>query len=242
MVNYRNRRVIKAQRKVDVERTREFRDLPDFNDLPKADSCRLIDFDRAKVLALETTDPPQYFLVVLGTKPFPNMEVRLVPRKYVQQPEYWGIEVVGSLPSGGGPDPTAPYVASIPLANITGTKGIEVIGATRSEWRDIPPVGPPADCYEWSAWHNRQPPGPVRLHVQGKCKFPTEGYSAELRFHEPQGINPRDLLLDLIIREPKDPVLPVVTEVDVRYEEETDAEYETVTILGYASMPVQVVW
>jgi hypothetical protein len=231
---------------VDEEGTREVKDLPweeadSFNDLPKAGSCRLIDFERAKVLALKTTDPPQYFLVVLGTKPFPNMEVSLVPRTYVQQPEYWGIEVVGLLPGGGGPDPTAPYVAAIPLAGITGTKGIEVIGARHSETREIPPVGLTADCDEWYAWHDRMPGGPATLIVTGKCTFPTEGYLAELRRHEPQGINPRDLLLDLEIREPKDPVLPVVTKVDLRYEEETDAEYDTATILGYASIRVQEV-
>jgi hypothetical protein len=60
-----------------------------------------------------------------------------VPLIYIQQPEYWGIEVVGCLPGIGLPE--APYTISIPLDGITGTKGIEVIGATRSEKREFPP-------------------------------------------------------------------------------------------------------
>jgi hypothetical protein len=85
------------------------------------------------------------------------------------------------------------------------------------------------------------PPGPSVLRVVGKCEFPTAGYSVELRRSEPQGINPRDLLLDLIVHEPTGLVAEVITEVDVEYQEETDAEYDTVTIRGYASVPVEVV-
>ena len=63
------------------------------------------------------------------------------------------------------------------------------------------------------------------LHV------PTGGYTVELRPHEPQGINPRDLLLDKVVVEPTGPVPDVITDVEVRYEEITDVEYDTVTIL-----------
>jgi hypothetical protein len=34
----------------------------------------------------------------------------------------------------------------------------------------------------------------------------------------------------------------VITEVDAVYQEETHTEYETVTIRGYVSVPVEVVW
>lgn len=87
------------------------------------------------------------------------------------------------------------------------------------------------DCRNWSAWHDHQPPGPQTLHVHGECEFPTEGYTVELRKHEPQGINPRDLLLDLIVYEPSGVVAQVITVEEVRYTEETDFEYDTVTIL-----------
>ena len=111
-------------------------------DLPKADSQRLIDFERAQILTLESF-PPQFVLRVRGTKPFLNMEVELVPLVFIQQPEYWGIEVVGRLPCGIGLPALAPYDVSIPLSGIMGTKGIEVIGATRSKRIELPPTTGP---------------------------------------------------------------------------------------------------
>jgi hypothetical protein len=60
-------------------------------DLPKADSQRLLDFERAQILTLESF-PPQFVLRVTGTKPFLNMEVQLVPLVFIQQPETLAIE------------------------------------------------------------------------------------------------------------------------------------------------------
>jgi hypothetical protein len=214
--------------------------MREYEELPRAESSRLINFDEAEIVTLESF-PPQYVLVVRGTKPYLNMEVDLVPLVYVRQPEYWGIEVVGRLRSGIGLTALAPYTVSIPLAGSTGTKGVEVVGASRSEKIEVPPVEPRRDCYDWSAWHDRQPVGPSVLYVRGKCEFPTAGYSVELEYHAPQGINPRDLLLNMVVHEPADPVADVITDVDVNYEEETDFEYDTVTILGYTSVPVEVV-
>jgi hypothetical protein len=124
--------------------------LREFTNLPAAQSCRLIDFDTVEVLVLESF-PPQYVLVVTGTKPYRNMKVDLVPLVYIRQPEYWGIEVVGCL-SGIGLPSTAPYTVSVPLAGITGTQGIEVIGATKSEKREIPPVEPPGESGLFRHW------------------------------------------------------------------------------------------
>ena len=99
-----------------------------------------------------------------------------------------------------------------------------------------------AECSNWSAWHGSRPPAPPVLTVAGECEFPTAGYSVELRRHEPQGINPRDLLLDLVVHEPTGPVAQVITTVESRYEEETDFEYESVTILPDGpSIPVEKV-
>lgn len=212
-----------------------------FEGLPKARSFRLIDFEQAEVVTLESF-PPQYVLVVKGTKPYLNMRVELLPLVYIRQPEYWGIEVVGRLRGGIGLPALAPYTASTPLAGITGTAGIEVIGATRSERIKVPPAEDAGNCRDWSAWHDHQPPGPAVLHVHGECEFPTAGYSVELRRTEPQGINPKDLLLDLIVSEPTGPAAQVITKLEARYSEETDVEYETVTILPDGpSMPVQEV-
>jgi hypothetical protein len=115
-----------------------------FQDLPKPASHSLIDFERAEVWSLATPAvlgfPPQFGLGVTGITPFLDMEVELVPLVFTRQPEYWGIEVVGRLRGGGeiGAAAVEPYAVSIPLSGITGTKGVEVIGATRSEKIEVP--------------------------------------------------------------------------------------------------------
>jgi hypothetical protein len=112
--------------------------LREFEALPHASSCRLIDCEQAEVRPCIVSGT--YILIVRGTKPYLNMEVSLIPLVYFRQPDFWGIEVTGCLPGGiGVASPTAPYVASLPLNGIIGTQGIEVIGATRSEKISIPP-------------------------------------------------------------------------------------------------------
>lgn len=105
---------------------------------PTPSSLRLIDFSRAEVRPGFVTGT--YILIVSGTKPYLNMTVRLSPRIYIRRPEYWGIEVIGSLPGMGLPA-TAPYSVSLPLDGILGTKGIEVIGARKTKRFDVPPKG-----------------------------------------------------------------------------------------------------
>jgi hypothetical protein len=107
----------------------------DFKDLPEAKTCRIIDFEQSQIIS----GVAGWSLIVSGTKPYVNMEVFLSPFFYVSQPEYWGIEVAACLPGVGLPA-EAPYNVSILLNGITGTKGIEVIGATRSEKMDVPPL------------------------------------------------------------------------------------------------------
>lgn len=75
--------------------------IREYERLPHARSYRLIDFEEAEVRTLESL-PPQYILVVRGTKPYVNMRVKLEPLIYVRQPEYWGIEVVGRIRGGIG--------------------------------------------------------------------------------------------------------------------------------------------
>lgn len=116
--------------------------MEEYEVLPKADSHRLIDFERAEILTLESF-PPQFVLTVSGEKPYMNMEVGLEPLVYIRQPEYWGIEVVGHLPGGIGLPVVTPYTVSIPLSGIMGTRGVEVIGGTRSEKMDVPGEEPP---------------------------------------------------------------------------------------------------
>jgi hypothetical protein len=111
--------------------------LREFETLPQPSSIRLIDFEEAEVRPGIVSGT--YILIVKGTKPYLNMKVNLIPLVYIRQPEYWGIEVIGSLPGGIGLPATAPYIASLSLNGTVGTQGIEVIGATRSEQISVPP-------------------------------------------------------------------------------------------------------
>ena len=111
-----------------------------FLNAPTSSSVRLINFTRAQVVV--GIVPNTYILVVSGTKPYLNMTVELSPLVYVRRPEYWGIEVVGSLPGIGLPT-TAPYTVALPLDGVLGTKGIEVIGASRKKKINVPPGSKP---------------------------------------------------------------------------------------------------
>jgi hypothetical protein len=186
--------------------------------------------------------PPQFLLRVGGTKPYANMSVDLSPLVHTTRPEYWGIEVVGRLRGGILLPAEVPYEVSLPLSGITGTRGVEVIGANHSEELELPCEDLAGTCGGWPAWHDHEPPDPPVLHVRGECEFPTAGFSVELRRRETQGINPRDLLLDRIVHEPSVPVAQAITLVEARYREETDFEFDTVTVLpGGVSVKVQEV-
>jgi hypothetical protein len=111
--------------------------MKEFSALPKAESSRLIDFDRCEVRPGFL--PNTYILIVSGTQPYANMRVDLVPLIYIRQPEYWEIEVVGRLRGIGLPVLT-PYTVSLPLDGVRGSRGVEVVGAKRRERIDVPPL------------------------------------------------------------------------------------------------------
>ena len=86
------------------------------------------------------------------------------------------------------------------------------------------------------------PPGPATLRVTGKCTFGTTGYRVELRRVEPNPWHSNGLLLELIVEEPPPGSIvgPGFTTLEARYEEETDVEYESVTILSdRVTVPVE---
>jgi hypothetical protein len=75
-------------------------------------------------------------LIVAGKKPYLNMTVKLSPVIYIQQPEYWEIEVTDchsgiALPAIGA------YHEFLPLDQIRGTKGVEVKWADDCQRFDI---------------------------------------------------------------------------------------------------------
>ena len=102
---------------------------------------------------------------------------------------------------------------------------------TNIERRHYSHMGSQGKCSGWAALHDIQPVKPPTLYVTGKCTFPTAGYSVELRPQVQPGINPAIYILDKIVHEPTGPVNQVLTRVDVRYSEKTDAHYKEVYIL-----------
>ncbi|MGY1707502.1 hypothetical protein ACI79C_23305 [Geodermatophilus sp. SYSU D00697] len=112
--------------------------LAPFESAPPASAFRLIDYVRADVVTLESF-PPQYVLRVVGTKPYANMDVRLVPLVYVRRPDYWGIEVVGALHGIALPAERS-YEVSLLVTSFLGDAGVEVTGATRQQKFDIEPL------------------------------------------------------------------------------------------------------
>lgn len=89
----------------------------------------------------------------------------------------------------------------------------------------------PVSTSNWYAWVNRMPPGPPRMHVQGTVALPSPGYDVALRKAAPQGINPRDLILDLVLTERPGVWPEVVTSVSARYDEDPyQNNYDTVLV------------
>ena len=100
---------------------------------------QLIDFERADVIT-PMIYPAQPRLVVTGVLPYP-MEVSLKPLMYVSRPQWWGIQVVGVTEPGPTATPaitSIPYTVELDLHGISGTEGIEVIGATSTERIAVP--------------------------------------------------------------------------------------------------------
>lgn len=115
---------------------------------------------------------------------------------------------------------------------MTGTQGLEVIGAPRMERRAVPPPqGPQAGCGAWEAWLDRQPLGTPLRQVRGACEFPSAGDAVAWRRHAPQGLTPNVLRLDTRMRAPTERSAMVRTTVPVRSREQTAVGSETVTIL-----------
>jgi hypothetical protein len=112
----------------------------DFEKAPPATSWKLlarkIDGNRAKAEIHPGFLPNSFILIVSGKKPYLNMTVRLSPLTYIRQPEYWEIQVIGSVPGIGLPT-IGSYTESLPLDGVRGTKGVIVKWADDSEKFDI---------------------------------------------------------------------------------------------------------
>lgn len=95
---------------------------PDARPQVEAPACRPISFTNADVV--RTDDGHR--LVVSGSAPYANMEVRLVPATYVTRPTYWEISVVGCLPNGAGYPALRAYDTALDLRGTLGSRGVRV--------------------------------------------------------------------------------------------------------------------
>jgi hypothetical protein len=109
--------------------------------LSSAPNGQIIEFERAELRKLPSHD--SLHLWVKGSLPTVGFEAKLAPRIYYGRPDYWGIEVAAiaspsaANESGGGAGETLIFECSIPLAGITGTMGVTVIGANQVKRIDI---------------------------------------------------------------------------------------------------------
>ena len=74
-------------------------------------------------------------LTVSGDKPREargSAAVKLEPLSYAEQPEYWKVEVLWDSADTVVPMVT-PFSVSIPVDQIRGSKGIEVVGQTKRQ-------------------------------------------------------------------------------------------------------------
>ena len=125
--------------------------MEEYLGFPTTRSCRLIDFEDFELVRfhvfVKPGDPPPFELQVRGVKPVPDIEIELAPRVHLQQPRFWGIEVVGRpMEEASGDDDydvsldlrkinLANFELAIPEENFEGVEGIRLLGATHSENR-----------------------------------------------------------------------------------------------------------
>ncbi len=103
-----------------------------FNRLPTTTTCWRVDFDYVAIEGRGSGGQP--LVLVSGIKEWLNLHIELRPRCYQTPPDFWAIEVVGTLP-GYGVRGTVDYHVVLPLAGLWGYEGIEIVGATKSERR-----------------------------------------------------------------------------------------------------------
>ena len=100
----------------------------------------------------------------------------------------------------------------------------------------------PWTCENWYAYHDFMPGSPPTLHVGATCTARTNGFHFSLVRQEPQGTNPGDLLLRLVVDEAQF-ANEVMTTYEVHYREDTEIRYDTVSIVpdGPAGLEIQIV-
>lgn len=104
--------------------------------------------------------------------------------------------------------------------------------------RQVPEVDLENPCSGWTAQLLTESSGMTALRVQGTCTY-FPGFSVFLSRHDPQGSDPRELLLDLTVVTPPPPWSGPST-VSVVYTLESPQSYDRVTLLpAGTSIPVE---
>ncbi len=103
--------------------------LSSFQTLPYAEACRRIDFDFVEVR--RGRQDGARLVVVSGVKQWADLRVTLEPVACREPGEFRTIEVVGRL--AHGLPALVDFCVVLPLDAVRGSKGIEIVGATRSE-------------------------------------------------------------------------------------------------------------
>lgn len=98
--------------------------------------CKPLDFDGVEIEYYRGKGI--YQLTITGTKPFTNMEVSLSEEPAAGRPAYRKTVVVGCVKNFFVVPLASPYYLTVPLEQFSGTRGIEIIGATRRVRRDLP--------------------------------------------------------------------------------------------------------
>ena len=93
----------------------------------------------------------------------------------------------------------------------------------------------------WFAWENNMPPGPVRLQVTGEVETPSAHQVPRLTRADPQGINPRILILNLTVEETGKTGPEVVDFRRAYYEEECRPEQFTEVQINCEGSLVQMI-
>ena len=104
-----------------------------FESLPRAETCRRIDFDWVEVREA-TRFGGGRLLLVSGIKPWADLRVTLEPLSCREMPDFRVIEVVGRL-AASGLRALVDFSVALPLESVQGRMGIEIVGATKSERR-----------------------------------------------------------------------------------------------------------
>jgi len=79
-----------------------------------------------------------YQLTVTGVKQYMNMDVSLSHEAYSGRPAYWRTLVIGCVKNGLVLPLAAPYYLTMNLDQFVGSKGVEIVGASRRVRRDVP--------------------------------------------------------------------------------------------------------